>query len=291
MRYAAIDIGTNAARLLIGEITESKGFFSVKKISYTRVPLQLGYDVFEKGEISEKKQKAFIKTIKAFKLLSEVFEVDDLRACATSAMREAKNGKSIKKEIKKLTDINIEIIDGEEEGDLILSALDLIRFDRSKSFMVIDVGGGSTEISIYKDGKRLISRSFKIGTIRLLKDKVDPDTKMEMNEWINAKIKIDNNLTVFATGGNINKAHKLLGHKLLEPVSTNQLNTLLADLTKLSVAERIAYYKFKEDRARVIVPALEIYTFILNTINVKEVVVPKLGLSDGIIFSLFKKAN
>ena len=171
-KFAAIDIGTNAARLLIGEVEEEDDQHFVNKISYTRIPLRLGLEVFEKGKISNKKAGEFVKSIQAFKLISEVFDVKELRACATSAMREAENGKEIKKLIKKETGVDIEIIGGAEEAELILSTFFLLDSNIKNPFVVIDVGGGSTEISIFKKGEKVAAKSFSIGPIRLMKDKV-----------------------------------------------------------------------------------------------------------------------
>jgi len=289
LKFGAIDIGTNAARLLIGEIVDYNNHKFVKKISYSRIPLKLGYEVFETGEISKKKQEEFIKTIQAFKLISEIYEVKSLRACATSAMREAKNGKEIQKKIKKETGVKIEIIDGEEEGDLILNSFELIEFDKSKPYIVIDVGGGSTEISMFKDGIRQLSKSFEVGTIRLLKNKVKDKTFDDIHNWIELKMGKANDYTVFATGGNINKVHKLFGLQYLEPLKTELLLKMLKESQVMTISERIEHYNLKEDRAAVIVPALQIYTHILEALNVEDVRIPKIGLSDGIVYDLYLK--
>ena len=191
MKYAAIDIGTNAARLLIGEVCSNNGFSYVKKISYTRFPLRLGEEVFEDGIISEKKAEKFIDTIKAFKLLANVYEVKALRACATSAMREAKNGEQVRKKIKKATDVEIEVISGDEEAGLIFGTFFLLDFDKDVSFIVIDVGGGSTEVSVFENGERIAAKSFEIGTIRLLKNKVKPTIWKDIHQWIEQHVDLD----------------------------------------------------------------------------------------------------
>ena len=289
MKFGAIDIGTNAARLLIGEISPSGGHDIVKKISYTRIPLQLGYDVFENGKISSKKEKEFIKTIQAFKLISEVFEVKELRACATSAMREAQNGKEIQKRIKAETGINIDIIDGKEEGDLIISTFELLNLDHKNPFLVIDVGGGSTEISMFHKGKRINSRSFKVGTIRLLKNKVKKTVWEDINQWINANFEFNEKVKVFATGGNINKVHKLFALKYMQPIYVEQLVDFHDEISPLSLEDRIEKFQLKEDRADVIVPAVEIYSKVLKSLKMGRVYVPKIGLSDGIVYHLHKK--
>ncbi|MCB0477129.1 MAG: exopolyphosphatase [Crocinitomicaceae bacterium] len=289
MKYGAIDIGTNAARLLIGEISPSNKHEIVKKISYTRIPLRLGYDVFENGEISPRKEKEFLKTIQAFKLISEVFDVKELRACATSAMREAENGKDIQKRIKKATGVDIEIIGGKEEGDLIISSFELLDFDHRSPFIVIDVGGGSTEISMFNRGKKVNSRSFNVGTIRLLKNKVKKGVWEDINEYIKDNFHMTKKAKVFATGGNINKIHKLFGLQYMQPIYTDQLMDFHDEVKPLSISKRIEKYQLKEDRADVIVPAMEIYTKVLKKMSCGRVYVPKIGLSDGIIYDLHKK--
>ena len=218
MKFGAIDIGTNAARLLIGEVMKSKDSQIVKKISYVRIPLRLGMEVFETGVISEKKAKAFKKAIMAFKLIAEVFNVVELRACATSAMREAENSAEIQEMIARETGVNIEIIDGEKEADIIFSTFLLLNFDLTKPFIVIDVGGGSTEVSVFYQGEKQHSKSFKVGTIRLLKKKVAEDIWEEINLWLSENVKENTNYTVFGTGGNINNMHKLLGKRGSETI-------------------------------------------------------------------------
>ncbi|MFK8036980.1 MAG: exopolyphosphatase [Crocinitomicaceae bacterium] len=290
MKYGAIDIGTNAARLLIGEIsTNDEGYTFVKKISYTRVPLRLGMDVFDKGKISTRKKEDFVKTIKAFKLIADVFQVINIRACATSAMREAENSDEVKKAIKKETNVDIEIINGHEESKLLFSVFFLLEVDKKTPFIVIDVGGGSTEISIFKNGIRAASKSFKIGTIRMLKGKVDKDIWDELGDWLKTNCKSKKKLKVFGTGGNINKAHKLLGKKDMKPVSVREMKGLFEEMSNMSVEKRISKYQLKTDRADVIVPAMDIYLKILDKIDAKKILVPKIGLSDGIIYSLHKQ--
>lgn len=291
MKFGAIDIGTNAARLLIGEVEEEGKNHFVKKISYTRIPLRLGLEVFDSGTISEKKIEEFTKSIHAFKLISEVFEVKELRACATSAMREATNGKEIQKRIKKETGVNIEVIEGSEEAKLILSTFFLLEFDEKDPFLVIDVGGGSTEISIFKKGEKVAAKSFSVGTIRLLKNKVERQIWEDISKWIQKYLKKSNQYITFATGGNINKIHKLLGKKSKEPVSVKEFIELSDKLKKLNFEERISEYNLKPDRADVIVPACEIYEYLFNEIGTKEVFVPKIGLSDGMIYNLHQKHN
>lgn len=289
MIYGAIDIGTNAARLLIGEVIKQNGHSFVKKISYTRIPLRLGIDVFETGVISEEKISEFVKTIEAFKLICEVFHVEKFRACATSAMREAANSDAVRNRVKNLTGVDIEVIDGDEEAELIFGTFFLIDFDKTVPFLVFDVGGGSTEISVFEAGQRVASKSFKLGTIRLLKKKTSKTIWTEIQEWIAKHVDSKVSHKVFATGGNINKVHKMLGMKFMEPIKFRQLDELHDKLKSLSIEQRMEKFQLKEDRADVIVPACEIFKYIMQETKTKEVIAPKIGLSDGIIYDLYLK--
>ena len=292
MKFGAIDIGTNAARLLIGEVLKNEeGYTFIKKISYTRVPLRLGVDVFSKGRIGSKKQKEFTKTIQAFKLISEIFDVEALRACATSAMREAENGTQVQKDILAETGVNIEVIEGSEEASLIFSTFFLLDFEQDKPFLVIDVGGGSTEITIFKNGVIVSSKSFKIGTIRFLEGKVKDNIWDKINEWLDENIELKTGYQIFGTGGNINKIHKHFGKQFMKPLYLDELTDLHRDLEPLSVKQRIKRYNLKQDRADVIVPALKIYSTILEHLNAYKIYAPKIGLSDGIIYDLYKKSK
>lgn len=288
MKYGAIDIGTNAARLLIGEVEETNGVKKVRKVSYTRIPLRLGLEVFDKKKIGSKKRVEFIKTIQAFKLIAEVFDVDKLRAVATSAMREAENGLEIKEEIRRHTDVNIDIIEGSEEAKLIFNSFLQVEHSIDNPFIVVDVGGGSTEISIFSDGAIEESKSFKIGTIRILKNKVKEKTWEELLDWLKEKQADLKGMRVFATGGNINKIHKILGLKYMEASPVKDLEAIYELLKTMSINKRIEAYGLKEDRADVIVPALKIYLTIMRKLKAKEVIVPKVGLSDGVILELEK---
>lgn len=287
MKFGAIDIGTNAARLLVGEVCTENNHSYVKKISYTRIPLRLGGDVFENGIISPSKEREFLKTIQAFKLISEIFDVKDIRACATSAMREASNGHEVAELIKENTQIDIEIISGEEEAKLIFGTFFLLDFDKKSPFIVIDVGGGSTEISVFEEGTRVASKSFELGTIRLLKGKTDSKIWKELKSWLNKNIDKKEH-RVFATGGNINKVHKMAGTNPNE-IQLSKMVKLRKELEKLSLEEREDLYQLKPDRADVIVPACEIYEFILKQLHVKTFYVPKIGLSDGMIYDMHLK--
>ncbi len=286
MKFGAIDIGTNAARLLVGEVDKSKQRLYVKKVSYTRIPLRLGEDVFDEGNISKKKGNDFVKTIQAFRLISEIFEVHSLRAVATSAMREAKNAEKILQKIQKETGVTIEIISGQEEADLIFGNFEVLDIDREIPFIVIDVGGGSTEVSIFENGHLISSRSFEIGTLRALKGKMDPAVWDFLHDWIEENVDMTRPHQIFGTGGNINKIHKILGAKQNESVSVIDIQALHQQLKPLSVIKRVELFQLKPDRADVIVPAMEIYLFILNQLGCSELFVPKVGLSDGMILKM-----
>ena len=286
MKFGAIDIGTNAARLLVGEVEKEGQHSFVKKISYTRVPLRLGEEVFENGKISKKKAENFVKTIQAFKLIAEIFDVKQLRAVATSAMREAENSKKIIDKIQEETGVEIEVISGEEEAALIFGTFFLLDFDKTKAFIVIDVGGGSTEVSVFESGERVASKSFEIGTIRLLKEKVSEDIWKDIHEWIKEHVDLNSPHQLFGTGGNINKVHKILGVGQDDPLSFEAMRKLRKKLGELTVAQRVDSFQLKPDRADVIVPALDIYLYILNELKSTEIMVPKIGLSDGMVYQM-----
>lgn len=290
MKFGAIDIGTNAVRLLIGEVVENGDSTPfVKKVSYTRVPLRLGMDVFSEGKISDHKIVEFRKTMEAFKLISEVFSVIELRACATSAMREAENGQDVRRYIQQNTGVNVEIISGDEEAGIILSNFLQGKEDAKKYRAVIDVGGGSTEISVFKGKKKLASKSFPVGTLRMLGGKVKESIWEKMKDWLKSHITAEMDSEIYATGGNINKIHKMLGKKTAEFITVDEFNELSFKLLSMSTKERIAAYKLKTDRADVIGPACQIYDFIFQQIKCSEVIVPRIGLSDGMIHRMHIK--
>ena len=289
MKFGAIDIGTNAARLLVGEVEVVGNHSFVKKISYTRVPLRLGDEVFENGIISTKKATDFSKTIQAFSLIAETFNVKKLRAVATSAMREAINAKEVIAQIKKESGVTIEVISGDEEAKLIFGTFFLLDFDKTAPFIVIDVGGGSTEISVFENGTRIASKSFQVGTIRLLKEKVATTIWSEIHDWIIQHVDLNSPHKLFGTGGNINKVHKMIGKSQSATLDTSAIITLRDKLDKLTLEERTDRYQLKPDRADVIVPAMNIYLYILNELNCTQISVPKIGLSDGMIYAMHKE--
>lgn len=289
MKFGAIDIGTNAARLLVGEVCHDESHYYVKKISYTRIPLRLGDDVFETGKISKIKLQNTIDSLMAFKLIAGIFEVEQLRAVATSAMREAKNAPKVISKVLQHTGVQIEVISGQEEADLIFGTFMLLDFDKNSSFVVVDVGGGSTEISIFENGMKTAAKSFEIGTIRLLKEKVEESLWDELSYWLKENIDFSTDHQLFGTGGNINKIHKIIGLKDKAPVDLKSMKKLYENLIDLSVEERIDQFHLKPDRADVIVPALKIYLHVMNEINCDKISVPKIGLSDGMIYDMYQR--
>lgn len=291
MKYAAIDIGTNAARLLVGEVMSKDQSFFIKKISYTRIPLRLGEDVFESGKVSKNKIDDFLKTMKAFKLISEIFDVQEVRAVSTSAMREATNANKIIDSIKQETGIKIEIISGDEEASLIFSNFFAMELDLSVPFVVIDVGGGSTELSVFENGEKIASKSFNVGTLRILKGKSDESVWENIHDWILKYVDLSSEHRIFGTGGNINKAHKMLGYSFEEPIGLVEMKELRDKLARLTIDERIDQFHMKPDRADVIVPALDIFSYILNEIGANSLMVPKVGLADGMIYEMYHRNN
>tara|TARA_Y100001933_G_scaffold234902_1_gene255635 strand:+ start:3090 stop:3971 length:882 start_codon:yes stop_codon:yes gene_type:complete len=291
MKFSAIDIGTNAARLLVGEVVEESSKSFVKKISYTRIPLRLGDDVFSMGEVGAKKKSDLLKTMQAFRIISDIFEVKRLRAVATSAMREAENGSRIVQEIKTNLEIDVQIISGSEEAELILGTFMLLGLDQGKPFAVVDVGGGSTEVNIFKGGEKLASKSFKVGTIRLLKEKIKKEIWSDITNWIDSSIDSNADYLVFGTGGNINKAHKLLGLSSEDAIGLQEMSDLYEVMGVLTPEERMKRFQLRPDRADVIVPALDIYIRILNNFRASSIFVPRIGLSDGMIYQMFLEEN
>jgi len=289
LRYAAIDIGTNAARLLVGELTKEDGRSFIKKVSYTRIPLRLGEEVFGSGTISKKKTSEFVKTIQAFRLISEIFEVKELRACATSAMREAKNGEKIKELILQETGVDIETISGDEEAQLIFGTFALFEINIEIPYIVIVVGGGSTEVSVFENGRRVGSKSFEIGTLRILKGKIHPNAWEDMSNWVKNNVQLSAKHIVYGTGGNINKAHKLVGGFQNSPLTLKKIEDLRDELSPLTLTQRVERFQLKPDRADVLVPAMDIFSRIMRDLKCREILVPKIGLSDGIIYDLAKK--
>ncbi|MEJ7827722.1 MAG: exopolyphosphatase [Segetibacter sp.] len=288
MILAAIDIGSNAARLLITEVTEdNNGKPEFIKLNLVRVPLRLGFDVFEKGEISPYRTGMIIEGMKAYQHLMKVYEVQHLLACATSAMRDAANSKEIIEKVKQETGIAIEIISGDLEASVIYENHVAENMDTNLSYLYIDVGGGSTELTFFSDGKLSFKKSFNIGTIRLLKNQVNENLWNEMKEFIKSKIKGHKKIAAIGTGGNINKVFSLSKKKEGKPLPLDLLKDYYKEFSNVSLPERIRLYKFREDRADVIVPALQIYINVMRWAETEEIFVPKIGLADGLVQHLY----
>ena len=287
-KYAAIDIGSNAVRLLISNIVEEKDKSTrFKKSSLVRVPVRLGADVFIKEQISEYNVSRMLDTIHAFKLLMKTHGVVKYKACATSAMREANNGKEVAKLIKQKTGIQIDIIEGEEEA-AIIAATDLQSYiDPNKTYLYVDVGGGSTEFSVIDKGQKTASKSFKIGTVRLLNDMVKKEAWLELENWIKSETKKHEKIEVIGSGGNINKIFKVSGKALGKPLSYFYLTSYYNMLQTYSYEERISVLDLNQDRADVIIPATRIYLSAMKWCGAKDIYVPKIGLADGIIKSMY----
>lgn len=292
MRLAAVDIGSNAARLLITDVISGlQGAPEFIKVVLVRVPLRLGFDVFDKGEIPASKVEKIIKTIKSYKLLMDVYEVKHIKACATSAMRDAVNAKEIIKKIKTETGIEIDIISGDQEASFIYENHVAESMTTDESYLYTDVGGGSTELTFFSDGKMIFKKSFNIGTIRLLKNQVEEAAWDEMKEFIGYKTKGYHHVTVIGSGGNINKIFSISKRKEGKPLTLDLLRDYYKEFSKLSLAQRISLYKLREDRADVIVPALLIYINVMRWADAEEIYVPKIGLADGLIHTLYEEVK
>lgn len=288
MKIAAIDIGSNAARLLINEVTEPrKGKPEFTKLNLLRIPLRLGMDVFAKGEIGEDRREMVISTMNIFADLMKIYQVEHYRACATSAMRDAKNGQDIIKEVKSTSNIDIEIISGDEEATLIYENHVAEGLDKNFAYLYIDVGGGSTELTFYENGKMLYEHSFNIGTIRLLNNLVTDDHWKEMKEEIRKNINSKKPVVAIGSGGNINKVFSLSKTKEGKPMSAYFLKKYYKEMSGLTVGERMSKYKLREDRADVIVPALKIFNNIMMWSDIDKVFVPKISVADGLIHSIY----
>ena len=293
MRLAAIDIGSNAARMLISDTIAGSPSASPEfiKIALVRVPLRLGFDVFDKGEISPEKADRLIKTIKSYKLLMDVYEVKHLKAAATSAMRDAVNAAEILKKVKSETGIDIKVISGQDEASFIYENHVAENMNVQESYLYIDVGGGSTELTFFSDGKLVFKESFNIGTIRLLKNQVTEGTWGEMKEFIKTKTKGYHHVTAIGSGGNINKVFSLSKRKEGKPLQLDLLRDYYKEFSTMSVEQRMSLYKLREDRADVIVPALLIHINVMRWADAEDIYVPKIGLADGLIHSLYEEVR
>jgi len=289
LRYAAIDIGSNAVRLLIADISKTEKGYSYKKNTLVRVPLRLGDDAFLDQRLSDRKAEDLIKTMSAFKNLMDVYHVTDYLACATSAMREAKNGAEVIKRIKEITDLNLEIIEGQREANIIYANHIEENLDAKKSYLYIDVGGGSTELSVFVNKEPVASKSFDIGTIRILDNQDKDETWEDMRLWVRENTKNLKNVAGIGTGGNINKLFRMSDEKDGMPLSFLKLKGLYNQLNGHSLKERISVFGLNPDRADVIIPACEIYITLMKWTGIKQIYVPKVGLVDGIINLLIEE--
>lgn len=293
VNYAAIDIGSNAVRLLIKSIDrEAVQEKKIKKVMMLRVPLRLGFDVFSIGELSEKKADKLRRLMKAFRQLMKIYDVDDYRACATSAMRDARNGRTIIKKIEKDTGIRIEIIDGQEEARMIYNNHIECMEDRLGNYMYVDVGGGSTEINLLTNGELVWSVSYNIGTVRMLSNAVKEGTWQQMEEKLMKVTEGVAAINIIGSGGNINKLFRLADKKdkKLQRLPVSSLQTVYDVLKPLTPEERVEAFSLKQDRADVIVPAAEIFLKIAEVVHAEYIYVPVIGLSDGIIDNLYAKS-
>lgn len=287
MKFAAIDIGSNAARMQISSVLQHTQSISFKKIEYVRFPLRLGLEVFKQGKISAEKEEQIIKLLKAYKLLMDLHQVDDYLMMATSAMREAQNGKDIAQRVKQEIGMDLQIISGDEESEVVNKGL--LRVLDDKNYLHIDVGGGSTEITLFSQKKALFSKSFEIGSVRLLEKAVPEKTWKEMQSWVEKNIKdAVPKLTAVGIGGNINKILELSKRKS-KSLTIKDIEEVIETLSKYSIEELINEWGLNPDRADIIAPASNVYLSVMKWAKIKEIIVPGLGLKDGIMEILAEK--
>ena len=286
-KLAAIDIGSNAMRLLINNVIEYNGVKLFKKVDIVRVPIRLGTEAFKEKNISEYTRKRLVQALHGYKHLIEAHEVVNYRGCATSAMREAKNGAEIIQQIKDETGIHIEIIDGKEEAEIIYANHIEKLIDDQQAYLYVDVGGGSTEITFFKNGKAQNSKSFNIGTIRILNDMISTPMWEELHRWLEETLQRQT-VQIIGSGGNINKVAKISRKDPNKPLSFDYLNNYYKILKSYTYEERIIELDLNPDRADVIIPAMKIFTSIMKWSKAKHIYVPKIGLADGIIKELEK---
>ena len=288
MRFAAVDIGSNAIRLQITNVTQYDGIINFKKLEYLRFPLRLGMDVFHTQKISEKNRLKFIKLMNAFKLLIDLYEVDDYMVCGTSALRESVNGREIVEEIFQYMGLVINIIDGNQEAELINMALG--SYIDEKSYLHIDVGGGSTELNIYTNKQKIASKSFKIGSVRALDDMIPLSVWKSMNNFIGENIDKKSKITCIGTGGNINKILELSKpSKNKRYLDFEKIKEVLMYLEAFSYEERVNKLNLNPDRADVSIPASKIYLAAMSAADIKKMIVPDVGLKDGLMQVLYKR--
>jgi exopolyphosphatase/guanosine-5'-triphosphate,3'-diphosphate pyrophosphatase len=286
---AAIDIGSNAARLLMCEVVKHGSEIEFNKLNLIRIPLRLGFDVFEKGYIGFRKKKMLLNTMNAFSALMKVYEVDHYIACATSAMRDASNSKEIIKEIKVETGVKVEVISGDLEAEIIYENHIAELLDANKSYLYIDVGGGSTEVTLFHKSAVAFQKSFNIGTVRILTNKVDDAVWEDLKQTLKEIGKQYPKMIAIGSGGNINKIYSMINSKNLKSIPIEVIREFHRVLEPMTVEERMQTYLLKRDRADVIVPALNIYAYAMKWANIDEIHVPKIGLADGLINHLYEQ--
>lgn len=291
MKLAAIDIGSNAIRMQVTHVIEHQEKTIFKKVEYIRFPLRLGQDVFKMGRISPQKEEKFIKLMQAFKMLIDLYEVDDYYACATSAMRESENGPDITRLVHDTCGLDINIIDGDLEAELINKSLNSF-LDDEHTYLHIDVGGGSTEFNLYVKNQKILSRSFKLGSVRRLEKFDIPEVWDDMKAWLHENTKKEyGRITAIGTGGNISKAFELSGKKQGGIVSIKKLKETQAFIAAHSLEDRINVLLLNPDRADVIVPALDIYISAMEWSHASSMIVPDVGLKDGLMYFLYERAK
>ena len=287
-KFAAIDIGSNAIRLLISNVyVQDNNSIDFTKNSLVRVPVRLGQDAFTKGLITKKNISKLINTISAFKLLMKIHKVDKYLAYATSAIRNCSNAKEIIKKVFRDTGVEIKIISGTKEAKLITE--NKIFKNKTDTFCFIDVGGGSTELTILMKSKIIKSKSFKIGGVRLINNLVSKKTWTDFNNWIKNNLTNKKNIRLIGFGGNINKIYKIAGTRIGKPLSTKKLNSIIRKLEKMSDKDKLLNYRLNPDKLDIIVPASKVYKFLTDKLNLSQIEVPKIGLSDGMISELINK--
>jgi exopolyphosphatase/guanosine-5'-triphosphate,3'-diphosphate pyrophosphatase len=287
MKIAAIDIGSNAARMQISSVLHDKKKISFKKVEYVRFALRLGMDVFNTGKITYESEARIKKLLMAYRLLMELHEVDAYMICATSAMREAENGVNIVERVKNELGMEIHLIEGEKEAELINNVIKVV-LENDKTYLHIDVGGGSTELNIYKGHTKIAARSFKIGSVRLLEHKEAPDVWNKMKAWVDENIPTHENVIAVGTGGNISKLFNLIERKTDGKATLDELEKKRNYISQFSLEDRINKLQLNADRADVIVPASDIYISVMKWAGANEIIVPDLGLKDGILLLVYE---
>ena len=287
MNLAAIDIGSNAVRLLVSEAVPYRESVDFTKLTLLRIPLRLGVDVFQDGFIGEEKASALKKSIRAFQLIMDIYGVERFRACATSAMRDAQNGEALVNAIFEETGLRIDIITGKEEAAIIYDTHMMESDLDNETRLYVDVGGGSTELTMYSEGKRILQDSFNVGTLRMLQGQVSDDVWNSMKAAVKFSVKGVKNLTVIGSGGNINKLFSISKIKDGKSLPLSQMEGYYKVMSNQSVIERMHEFNLRQERAEVIVPALQIYTSILKWADITEIGVPRIGLADGLIRELY----